>query len=365
MNPIRFLAALLLSASVFAQTDPVEEEAWSKAMAVKQKREWPAAIAALQEFRRQYPERSRALQAQLEIGVCWIGEAQNNLVLRRPTPKALESYTTAEALFREVLNSPSGKELAPRAQYLMGQLSWYRDDMPAAFAAYDTGVRTYAADAAYHAKCLERRAAVSRALLDHAAAMQDYKLYIERYSNDKDIAIVRRSRDYTALCGRPAPAFSADRWALGEPLSRESLLGQPVLVSFMASWCEKCAREKDYLKDLKHRYGPRGLRFVGVVHPWREKEGKNRHTEESFLTFAAQSGFDFPLLQDSGELTGNTARAFGSQALPDLVLIDAEGNVRWHDHPSTLLDSTIERVLAPKSKPEQPRLEQPRPEQPK
>jgi thiol-disulfide isomerase/thioredoxin len=342
MNPIRVLAALLLSASVFAQVDPVEEEAWSKAMAIKQKREWPAAIAALQEFRRQYPDRSRALQAQIEIGVCWIGEAQNNLVLRRPTPKALESYTTAEALFREVLDSPSGKELAPRAQYLMGQLSWYRDDMAAAFTAYDAGVRTYAADATYHAKCLERRAAVSRALL-----------YIERYSNDKDIAIVRRSRDYTALCGRPAPAFSADRWALGQPLTREGLLGQPVLVSFMASWCEKCDKEKEFIKDLKKRYGPRGLRFVGVVHPWREKEGKNRHTEESFLTFAAQSGLDFPLLQDSGELTGNTARAFGSQALPDLVLIDAQGNVRWHDHPASLQASTIERLLT--SKPAQPK----------
>ncbi len=353
MSPIRVLAALLLSASAFAQANPVEEEAWSKAMAIKQKREWPAAIAALQEFRKQHPQGSRALQAQIEIGVCWIGEAQNNLVLRRPTPKALEAYTTAEALFREVLNSSSGKELAPRAQYLTGQLSWYRDDMAAAFTAYDAGVRTYAADATYHAKCLERRAAVSRALLDQAAAMQDYKLYIERYSNDKDIAIVRRSRDYTALCGRPAPAFSADRWALGQPLTREGLLGQPVLVSFMASWCEKCDKEKEFIKDLKKRYGPRGLRFVGVVHPWREKEGKNRHTEESFLTFAAQSGLDFPLLQDSGELTGNTARAFGSQALPDLVLIDAQGNVRWHDHPASLQASTIERLLA--SKPAQPK----------
>lgn len=353
MNPIRVLAALLLSASAFAQANPVEEEAWSKAMAIKQKREWPAAIAALQEFRKQHPQGSRALQAQIEIGVCWIGEAQNNLVLRRPTPKALEAYTTAEALFREVLKSESSKDLAPRAQYLMGQLSWYRDDMAAAFTAYDAGVRTYAADATYHAKCLERRAAVSRALLDQAAAMQDYKLYIERHSNDKDIAIVRRSRDYTALCGRPAPAFSADRWALGQPLTREGLLGQPVLVSFMASWCEKCDKEKEFIKDLKKRYGPRGLRFVGVVHPWREKEGKNRHTEESFLTFAAQSGLDFPLLQDSGELTGNTARAFGSQALPDLVLIDAQGNVRWHDHPASLQASTIERLLA--SKPAQPK----------
>jgi len=353
MNPIRVLAALLLSASVFAQVDPIEEEAWSKAMAIKQKREWPAAIAALQEFRRQYPDRSRALQAQIEIGVCWIGEAQNNLVLRRPTPKALEAYTTAEALFREVLSSPSGKELAPRAQYLMGQLSWYRDDMEAAFAAYDAGVRGYASDAAYHSKCLERRAASSRALLNHSAAMQDYKLFLERYPQDKDAAQVRRARDYTALCGLPAPAFSADRWALGDPQTREALLGQPVLVSFMASWCEKCAKEKDFIQDLKQRYGPRGLRFVGVVHPWREKEGKNRHTEESFLTFAAQSGHDFPLLQDSGELTGNTARAFGSQALPDLVLIDAEGKVRWHEHPASLQDSTIELLLA--SKPAQPK----------
>lgn len=350
MKWMSVLANLLLAAGALSQTpaDPVQEEAWSKAMAIKQKREWPAAIQALQEFRKQYPGTERALQAQLEIGVCWIGDAQNNLVLRRPTPKALEAYTTAEALFNEVLKAETGFGQKPRAQYLVGQISWYRDDMRQAFAAYDMGVRNQASDPTYHSKCLERRAACSRAMLDHAAAMQDYKLFLERYPQDKDIAIVRRSRDYTALCGRPAPAFSADRWAFGDPQTREMLLGQPVLVSFMASWCEKCAKEKDFIKDLKKRYGPRGLRFVGVVHPWREKEGKNRHTEESFLTFAAQSGFDFPLLQDSGELTGNTARAFGSQALPDLVLIDAEGNVRWHDHPASLQDSTIELLLAPK-----------------
>ncbi len=347
MKPIRILALLLLTASAFAQVDQDMESAWSKAMAIKQKREWPAAVRALQEFRQRYPGTDRALQAQIEIGVCWIGEAQNNLVLRRPTPKALEAYATAEGLFAEVLQSESGKELAPRAQYLMGQLSWYRDDMVAAFATYDAGVRGYASDAAYHSKCLERRAASSRALLNHSAAMQDYKLFLERYPQDKDAALVRRARDYTALCGLPAPAFSTDRWALGDPQTREALLGQPVLVSFMASWCEKCAKEKDFVQDLKRRYGPRGLRFVGVVHPWREKEGKNRHTEESFLTFAAQSGHDFPLLQDSGELTGNTARAFGSQALPDLVLIDAEGKVRWHEHPASLQDSTIELLLKP------------------
>lgn len=348
------LCTAFLSAPSFAQqadqqpsqqVDP-QEAAWQLGLGHKQAQDWLAAITAFEAYQKSYPGTARALMADLEIGVCCIGEARKQLQLRRVTPKALEYYTRANSLFDKVRSAEPNYGLAPRAQYLLGQIGLYLDDPARAYAAYDLGVRNYASDANYHAKCLERRAASSRALLDSEGALKDLQTFLQQYPKDKEVELARRMLRYTQLLGKPAPSFVADRWAFSDALQPQALLGQPVLIAFMASWCEKCAREKEYIQDLERRYAARGLRFIGIVHPWREVAAKNRHTEESFLSFAASSGFRFPLMQDSGTGEGTTTRGFGSESLPEIVLIDAEGKVRWHDHTSNLLDSTIERLLA-------------------
>jgi hypothetical protein len=87
------------------------------------------------------------------------------------------------------------------------------------------------------------------------------------------------------------------------------------------------------------------VHLVGVVQPWQQHDGKTRHTLETFTDFAAKSGYGFPLLLDSGDGPGATAAAFGCESLPDMVVIDRGGRVRWHDHPANLLDATLERLV--------------------
>jgi hypothetical protein len=58
-------------------------------------------------------------------------------------------------------------------------------------------------------------------------------------------------------------------------------------------------------------------------------------------TYLAQHDFKFPVMMDRGE----TSQRYQARKYPELVLIDREGRVRWHDHPASLLDTTLERLL--------------------
>jgi hypothetical protein len=42
---------------------------------------------------------------------------------------------------------------------------------------------------------------------------------------------------------------------------------------------------------------------------------------------------------------GRTTPSYLGAKLPDLVLIDRLGRVRWHDNPANLADETIETLL--------------------
>ena len=345
-------AALILFALLPRQADTADQD-WNAAMALKQQNKFSEGAAAFEAFAKAHADAPRAAQALIEAGVCWIGLAKTQQVLHRNTPVSTATFQDANKLFARVLAEKSADPVAPRAQYLAGQIALYLGDAEGALKIFDKAVTTLKPEEEYAPKCLERRAYTRRQLLDNQGAVRDYTEYLKVAPQGDAAEPTRRALRITQTLDRPAPPWQAEHWALSEPLAPDAYKGEVVVLCFFASWCEKCAHEREYEKDLKKRFETLGVRFVGVVQPWQQHDGKTRHTLESFTAFAASAGYGFPLLQDAGDGPGATATAFGCESLPDMAVIDRAGRVRWHDHPANLLDATLEKLLYEES--EKPR----------
>src|SRR5258708_23047932 len=73
----------------------------------------------------------------------------------------------------------------------------------------------------------------------------------------------------TALAEPQAPKSSATRDrdlidAKGYQQLVEQYRGNPLLVTFWATWCEPCRHEYPMLNELAKQYAPQGLKVVGV-----------------------------------------------------------------------------------------------------
>ncbi len=51
----------------------------------------------------------------------------------------------------------------------------------------------------------------------------------------------------------------------GKVVRLSDLRGQPVIVNFWATWCPPCRAEIPAFIDLQRKYGPQGLRIVGIA----------------------------------------------------------------------------------------------------
>jgi thiol-disulfide isomerase/thioredoxin len=98
----------------------------------------------------------------------------------------------------------------------------------------------------------------------------------------------------------------------GRKLTREDLLGRPVLVEFWATWCPPCRGTLGWLGDLRRRYGER-LAVLALALESDEKDVRRVAAELGGETRWAMGGADL-------------ARAFGDvSAMPTLLLFDRQG----------------------------------------
>lgn len=117
--------------------------------------------------------------------------------------------------------------------------------------------------------------------------------------------------------GNPAPEVVGATLA-GDSVALSALRGEPVLLNIWATWCAPCRREMPYLQELHERYGPRGLRVVGVT----VDGGSARSQVEDFT---ADVGVDYEIVLDP---RGRSMDAFQVVGLPATFLIDSDGIIR-------------------------------------
>jgi cytochrome c biogenesis protein CcmG, thiol:disulfide interchange protein DsbE len=118
--------------------------------------------------------------------------------------------------------------------------------------------------------------------------------------------------------GAPAPTFALPTLA-GEDLALADLRGQPVVLTFWASWCTTCKADVPKLHRLVDEWGPRGVAVVGVVID--DALSAARAVEE-------ETGLLFPSVFDAD---GAVRDAYGVLGTPETFLVDADGRVaaRW------------------------------------
>jgi cytochrome c biogenesis protein CcmG, thiol:disulfide interchange protein DsbE len=117
-----------------------------------------------------------------------------------------------------------------------------------------------------------------------------------------------------AELGSVAPDFALESLAGGQ-VRLSDYRGTPVVVSFIASWCNPCEKELPLLE--KTRNADREA-FAVLAVTYRDLRGD---TED----FVDRLGVTFPALFD-GE--GDVARAYGVRAIPQTFFIDADGVIR-------------------------------------
>ncbi len=138
--------------------------------------------------------------------------------------------------------------------------------------------------------------------------------------------------------GAPAPAWSGAQPLGAAPSSLSQLRGQVVLLDFWAVWCGPCRIVAPRLGALQSKFGPQGLRVVGMT----------TDDAEAAAVYAGRTGLRYPVVLDPGALV---TRAYHVTGLPTLFVIDRRGVVRdvgvgFDPSRDAPLEALIQKLLA-------------------
>ncbi len=116
----------------------------------------------------------------------------------------------------------------------------------------------------------------------------------------------------SALLGKPFPEFSATvLGAPGRTVTREALLGSPVLVNVWATWCPTCKAEHEELMRIR---ALTDLRIVGVNY---------KDDPAKALGWLADFGDPYEFVLEDRD--GSLGVELGVYGAPESFLLDASG----------------------------------------
>ena len=116
---------------------------------------------------------------------------------------------------------------------------------------------------------------------------------------------------------------SATAWINSPPLTAAGLRGKVVLVEFCTYTCINWLRIQPYVAAWAEKYRDRGLVVIGVHSPEFDFEKNLGNVRRA----AKQLGVAYPIAVDSDH---SIWRAFNNEYWPALYLIDAKGEIRYH-----------------------------------
>jgi len=137
---------------------------------------------------------------------------------------------------------------------------------------------------------------------------------------------------------------------IGTPQSWEGLRGQVVLVDVWAFRCANCLASMPWIKEVRERYGPRGLSVVGVHTPELEEERDAGNVRRAVQKY----GLDYPHLLDMNSAYWD---ALHNKYWPTVYLVDRcgrrrgahVGEVHSKGETAVAIEARIEALLDEKS----------------
>ena len=322
-----------------AGAQPMQAE-WDEAMKLKTKAEYGRAADLFDTIAAGLVGQPRGRTALIEAGSCLMSHGRSQQKLGVNSPESKATFEKALKRFEMVLAEPQKPE-SSRAQYLRGSVQIFAGELAKAEQEYTLCMERWPADHYYRRKSLERRAYVRRQLLKTDDAIADLDKYLVDFApgkvahDAKEYTSVQLHRRYAAAFGKAAPALASNVWAQGAPQDMAKLKGEVVAVLFFATWCENCEKARAQVQAQMKRY-ENLVKFVGVM------DDQLGQTVDTVRAWLPGKGYRLPVMHDVGQ---QSMRAFQSDSLPEIVLVDRAGNVRWHDHAANLQDATLELIL--------------------
>jgi tetratricopeptide (TPR) repeat protein len=335
----RTLLSLLVSfALAIAPHAQDEAQDFQKAAALRSKADYSNAAAAFERWLDAYPKSPRVAEVLVQAGVTRLEAARARQMLHRNPPEANDHAMRALQHLDRVLTEFAKTPHAARAQFVASNVHLVLGDLASSLDAAEQGLTKFASDTRYAPKALLRRAELRHHLLQPELALADYQRWKKdnpRPSGDEEGAKVELALEYLPLLNKPAPPLEIVA-VRGTPPELSKLRGKVIGLLFFDVECHNCPKEVPFLNELVRRYGPRGFELVALAN---RKKGA---TVEAVAKYAQEHEFVWPVALDAGA----TFDAYDAELSPNLVLVDRKGVARWHEHPSQLVDWTIEALLA-------------------
>ncbi len=109
----------------------------------------------------------------------------------------------------------------------------------------------------------------------------------------------------------------------GTKISIESLKGKVVVLDFWATWCGPCVGEMPRMKTLYAKYKDQGVEFIGVSLDEPEEDGGL----DRLKAFVTKNEISWPQYYQGKGWESEFSQKLGIDAIPQLFLIDADGNL--------------------------------------
>jgi thiol-disulfide isomerase/thioredoxin len=136
------------------------------------------------------------------------------------------------------------------------------------------------------------------------------------------------------------PEFAPGVWLnVAQPLSKDRLRGQVLLVDFWDYTCINCIRTLPYVTNWHDRYYDKGLVVIGVHAPEFKFARDRSQIEEAITEF----GIRYPVVLDNDY---QTWQRFANRAWPSKYLIDKDGYIRYRQQGEGFYQETERAIQA-------------------
>lgn len=134
-----------------------------------------------------------------------------------------------------------------------------------------------------------------------------------------------QAQAYTNLVGQKTPELIIEKWISPAP----ELQGKFIIIDFWATWCPPCRVSIPHMNALAAKYADHAV-VIGL-------------SKEAEATVRAFKGMEYYSAIDT---KGRLQIAVGVRGIPNVIIIDPEGMVRWQGHPANLSEEIIDALIA-------------------
>ena len=142
--------------------------------------------------------------------------------------------------------------------------------------------------------------------------------------------------------GDSAPPISILQWIKHGPIDMAAGKGKNIyVVEFWATWCGPCRETIPHMTELQKKYRDRGVVFMGL-------------TDEApslVKSFVQRMGdkMDYAIGIDERDKAYETyMKPFDQDGIPHAFIVDKEGRLVWHGHPTSNLDKALDELVSGK-----------------